>query len=291
MALKSMQGIRDLFKVSAQTVELGAKLHYTGRSSKYVDHFMQRVRIGTTRPGSYIFDARVPIMAAGEPTLDPSLNGELNGRTVMTRLYEATRAAHSAAGEAVERRMFDRFVEAVPIGVSSDLCAALGTLGGGARNCCPFDVEFTWAHADADDLRPLTVSFDSPRIGAVISAAKVLVEVFRSGRATVTGLVDMLSSSGDELRVRIRGDLEMGSGSNGIDAVVADGSEDADRDSGGHNAPATPVGTVWVALSPEQYQAAIDAHRDKRQLEVHGRLIPDSPRLQIAPDRSGFRVL
>ncbi|MGK8489365.1 hypothetical protein [Nocardia asiatica] len=49
LALKSMQGIRDLFKVSAQTVELGAKLHYTGRSSKYVDQFLQRVRIGATR--------------------------------------------------------------------------------------------------------------------------------------------------------------------------------------------------------------------------------------------------
>ncbi|MGK8489367.1 hypothetical protein [Nocardia asiatica] len=244
-----------------------------------------------TRPGSYIFDARVPIMAAGDPTLDPSLNRQLDGRTVMTRLYEAIRAAHSAAGEAVERRVFDQFVEAVPIGVSSDLCAALGTLGGGARNCCPFDVEFTWAHADADNLRPLTVSFDSPRIAAVISAAKVLIEVFRSGRATVTGLVDMLSSSGDELRARIRGDLEMGSGFNELAAGVANRSKDADWDSGDHNAPATPVGTVWVALSLEQYQAAIDAHRDKRLLEVHGRLIPDSSRLQIAPDRSGFRVL
>ncbi|WP_280265623.1 hypothetical protein [Nocardia wallacei] len=287
LALKAIQGIHDLLKVSAQTLELGSRLHYMGRPSKYVDHFLQQVRIGTTRPGSYVFDARVPMSAAGEPTLDPSMSAELRGRAVVSVLYQAAGAIHSAAEQAVQHDTYDQFIESVPVGVSANLCTALVLLGGGVRNCTPFDVDFTGVRDIEADLTPGSLRFDSTMIRTVRTAATVLEQVSKSGRAVVTGLVDWLTTSGEEPRVRIRGELETAAGTAEPENAAAQEVSTQTGESG----RSVTVGTVWVALSSGQYQQALDAHRDNRRLEVRGNLIPGSPRLQIAPDRDGFRVL
>ncbi|MTL12686.1 hypothetical protein GL307_14110 [Nocardia seriolae] len=269
-ALKAIQGIHDALKVSAQTVEAGPKLLYTGHRSKYVDQFLHDVRVGTTRPGSYIFDVRVPVAPAGQLTLDWPMTSELSGRAVIIQLYQASKAVHSAATYSVQQLSgLGSFVEVTGEGVSANLCRAMAALGGGAEQCRPFDIGFTWARVEATDLPTATLSFTQPMVRVVARAAALLEKVARSGGAAITGTVETLKRPDS---VQIKGLL-----------VTESPSAEA--------GPDTAEGAAWVSLTPNKFQQAIEALRDNRSLRVRGSFAPDSRRLEILPAPGGFEVL
>ncbi|MFE9579950.1 hypothetical protein ACFYO1_26435 [Nocardia sp. NPDC006044] len=265
-AMKAIQGIHDALKVSAQTVELGPRLLYTGQRSRYIDHFLRRVRIGTTRAGSYVFDARVPIGAPPRLTLDELWNNELPGRHVMTTFYQAIVAVHTAAANvAGDQAGFGLLDDGTEQGVSANLCSALGNLGGVDKNR-PFDVGITWARAEVPELPSTTLSFSPGMVRTLVAASSELEKLAKSGRATVTGIVETLTwPDGEGPRVRIKGAL--------------------------HASNETFQRSIWVVLTPDDYRRAFDAHDAKRQLRVTGQLVPDRKRLEMRPDPGGFDVL
>ncbi|WP_306359207.1 hypothetical protein [Nocardia sp. CC227C] len=271
LALKAMQGIHDLLKTSALSVERGPHLHFTGRSPQ-VEQSLERVRIGTTRPGSYIFDARVPIEPPARLTID-ALPSPLSGRAVMTRLYTSTAAVHAAADHTAQGQIdYGPFVEASGVGVSSNLCAAIGRLAGGITKCRPFDISFAWARTRQIDFPTEAMVFTEAMVRTVIKAGTVLERVSKSGQAAVTGTIDTLTTTGElDKRARVRG------------MVVMERIGTADD-------PATSHGIVWVTLTSQQYDQAIDAHRRGRPIEARGTLDPDSRRLEIRPFPDGFRI-
>ncbi|WP_283134649.1 hypothetical protein [Rhizohabitans arisaemae] len=262
-ALKAVQGIHDLLKVAAQTVEIGPRLLFTGQRSRYVDSFLQRVRLGTTRPGSYIFDARVPTTQPPSTSRAFSWNNELVGREVMVALHRALRAVHTAAAtSATQHNRLDVFDDHVEDGVSANLCTVLSELSGDH----PFAVSFTWARVEPVDLDPDSITFTTHMVRALAAAGKELARHAKSGRATVVGEVDTLQHAvGEPLRVKIRGELQS--------------SSNVFRRS------------IWVVLDPADYQRAFHAQVQGRRLRVTGQLDPDRRRLEMRPDPGGFEVL
>ncbi|GAB4587630.1 hypothetical protein [Nocardia sp. IFM 10818] len=265
-ALKAMQGIHDLLKVSAQTVELGTRLLYVGPRSKQVDNFLQRVRIGTTRPGSYIFDARVPVSTPAQLTLDAEWSNELAGRVVTTGLFKAVNAAHAAAASVTRGDAgFGCFDDAVEEGVSANLCAALGNLGGAEKNR-PFEIGIAWARSETAELPSRTLSFSHHMVRALVSASSELEKLAKSGHATITGMVETLDwHANEEPRVRVKGELQ----------TRAD----------------TFQRSIWIVLSQEDYRRAFAAQETQRPLRVRGELTPARKRLEMRPDPDGFEVL
>ncbi|MCG5216109.1 hypothetical protein [Streptosporangium sp. KLBMP 9127] len=265
-ALKAVQGIHDVLKVAAQTVESGPRLLFVGKRSRYVDSFLSRVRLGTTRPGSYVFDARVPVHPPPSESKAVSWNDELAGREVLGTLHKALTAAHTASRNVIENQgnfgVFDDYVEE---GVSANLCTALGNLGGVDRNR-PFDVSFAWARAEPTTLGTASLAFTGPMVSALATASSDLEKLAKSGRATIVGEVDLLRpGQGEEPRVKIKGELQTGS--------------NIFRRS------------VWVVLSLADYQRAFHAETQKRRLRITGQLIPHQKRLEMRPDPTGFEVL
>ncbi|WP_182877905.1 hypothetical protein [Microbispora sp. H10670] len=262
-AVKAVQGIHDLLKIAAQTVESGPRLLFTGQRSRYVDNFLHGVRLGTTRPGSYIFDARVPITQPPSRSRAISWNDELAGRDVMIGLYKALHAAADAATAGAERHdPTDAFDDHLQDGVSANLCTALSELSGNR----PFTVSFTWARAEPVDVTSHSVGFSAPMLRILGAAGKDLERLAKSGHATVIGEVETLQHApGEQPRVKIRGEFR--SRSNVFRR------------------------SIWVVLDPADYQRAFHAQIQKRRLRASGELDPNQGRLELRPDPGGFEVL
>ncbi|MGP3920441.1 hypothetical protein [Nonomuraea sp. 10N515B] len=262
-ALRAVQGIHDLLRIAAQTTESGPRLLYTGQRSREVDTFLQRVRLGTSRPGSYIFDARVPVSQPPQRSMAISWNDGLAGRDVMTTLHKALHAAHSAAALAAEdSEHVAAFGDHVEDGVSANLCTTLSDIGGNR----PFTISFAWAWADPINLSPVPLAFTSLMTRVLAAAGKELERLARTGQVTVTGEVETLHDAPGEVpRVKIRGDFQGGS-----DVVRR---------------------SIWVALNAHDYQRAFHAQVQGRLIRVIGHLDPNERRLTLRPDPGGFEII
>ncbi|WP_214412925.1 hypothetical protein [Sphaerisporangium fuscum] len=262
-AVKAVQGIHDLLKIAALTREIGPRPLFTGARSRYVDNFLQRVRLGTSRPGSYIFDARVPISQPPSTSRAISWNDELAGREVIATLHKALHAAHKAAMEAAgNHERLDAFDDHVGDGVSANLCSTLSDLSGNH----PVSISFAWARAEPTDLPTEPLTFTTSLVRTLSAAGRELERLAKTGRVIVTGEVETLQQPiGESPRVKIRGEL--------------------------NSHAATSRRAIWVVLDPADYQRAFHAQISKRRLRVTGQLDPDQRRLEMRPDPGGFEVL
>ncbi|MEV5410029.1 hypothetical protein AB0K60_14485 [Thermopolyspora sp. NPDC052614] len=262
-AVKAVQGIHDLLKIAAHTVETGPRPLLSRQRSRPVDNFLKRVRLGTTRPGSYIFDARIPITQPPSTFQSMSWNDELSGRDVTAALHRALRAAHAAATTAIARHdASDVFGDHVEDGLSANLCTAFSDLS----DSNPLTVRFTWARAEPVEVPAEPLDFSTPMIRALAAAGKEMEKIAKTGSATLIGEVETLQQpQGDQHRVKIRGELHSGS--------------HVSRRS------------VWVVLSFADYQHAFHAQIQKRRLRITGQLDPHQRRFELRPDEGGFEVL
>jgi hypothetical protein len=274
--VRAIQGIQELMKNAARTVEDGPQLLFEGRRSGLVDRFLHQVALGTARPGSYVLTARVPVAAPAPPQL--SLWGEeqpqaerheLPGRAVLDQLSQAVAAARSAADQVLERRpdggpeRLDAFDDCVGQGVSANLCKALADLGGYDRDR-PFEIGFRWARGlpGAEPRQPSV--FTGRMTGILFRAGEELERLAKSGHTRITGDVETLDMRGEQRRIKLVGEL---------------------RSRGGepfHRA-------LWVIVSPGQYDRAIEAQRAGWRIDAEGRLVTVHRRREMRPDR--FDVL
>ncbi|HEY2577733.1 MAG TPA: hypothetical protein VGI74_15615, partial [Streptosporangiaceae bacterium] len=138
-------------------------------------------------------------------------------------------------------------------------------LGGQHRNRA-FDVGFSWARGlpGPRQAGPVTFTADMPTV--LWRAAEELEALAKSGRAHITGRVeDLRHRPGDTPRAKIVGRLEIMRGT------------------------ILQRRTLWVVLSQEQNEQAIQAYRENLILDIEGRLTTSQRRLELLVDH--FRVL
>ncbi|MFG1956935.1 hypothetical protein [Nonomuraea sp. NPDC049028] len=262
---KAVDGICELLDTSARTVEEGSHLIFSGRRSAAVQEFLGGVRLGASRPGSYVFTARVPLVLPPQLSLFEEEAPVPFGRQVLKTMDTALRAAHTACTRVISgTAAFDVFDEYVDQGVSADLCEAVSALAGYGIDR-PFEVSLSWARGltapPSDPLR-----FTATMATVLSQAGKQLQELSRIGQATINGVIEDLHDDGVEPpRIKVRGELQTST-----DVVAR---------------------AIWVVLSRADYQRAGDAHYRRLRLRVAGRLSTAGKRLEMRPDSSGLEIL
>jgi hypothetical protein len=269
--LKAVQGIHDLMATAARTFEEGPQMLFERRRSRRVDRFLHTITLGSARPGSYVLTARVPVRVPQQESPQselwltsgtPQRRGALPGRDVVSEFHQATLTAYAAAARvAGGNDRLDVFDEGVERGISANLCRALADLGGHAKDR-PFEIGFSWARGLPGQEPSEPIAFTGSMASVLSRAAEDLERMAKSGRAQITGHVETLNiSPGEEPKIKIVGEFHSESG------------EPVQR-------------SLWVIVSRDDYDRAIEAQRAGYSLEVEGRLVTVSRRRrELRPSR------
>jgi hypothetical protein len=268
VGIRALQGVQSMIAIAARTVVEGPLPEFAGGTPPTAAELLRRVRLGPSRPGSYVFTVRVPVDAPPRPldTAPRAQPEEPLGRQVARQFHEAVTAASAASAQATLKDL-TAFDDTVTAGVSANLCLALSVLAGRQYEQA-FDVTFRWSPRLRDELPADTVHFTDGAGKIIRAAARRLRQVRISGAAEVTGFVESLHDqpeTADRWRVKVRGDM------------TTQGGTGSGR-------------TIWVRLDGQaSYDRAIAAHqarhvvRMRGELSAHGRveLITDSTRFEV----------
>jgi hypothetical protein len=277
--VKALNGVHILISTAARTVEEGPRLLFEGRRSGPVENFLHRIMLGAARPGSYVLTARVPVTAPDEPQLSLWENGKasgrrsgISGRAVLSQLRQAVEAARTAAGYVLDRQAadgqerLDVFDDSVEQGLSANLCKALGDLGGYSKDR-PFEIGFTWARGLPSRQSREPIAFTGSMASVLSRAGDELERIAKSGHAQIIGQVETLNMRvGEEPRIKVVGEFR------------SDGREPYQR-------------ALWVIVSRNQYDQAIEAQRAGWSVDAEGRMVTVHRRREMLPDRFDIRRL
>ena len=254
-----VQHARDLVLAAACTT-VAPRAWYRSRKPAKAEAYLRQVRLGQTEPGSYVLAVQSKVPPAFTPQ-----NGMLFEieepfeRQVMVTLARALTTCSHAAERAASTGNLQLFAEAIPKGISVNLCDAIAGLRSYSESLTGIRFEFTWSR-----LRPLAQEAFGPIVIAP-DAISVIEEAGRLLRATSPLLED----------VEIRGIV-----------VRLDRTEQATE------GVAMIVGTVegqsrkvQIRLEGQAYDRAIRAHQERAtvfcvgDVEKHGNtLVMDRPR-------------
>lgn len=271
----ALEGIRGAFTLAAQTVLDRLRLGRE-RSAKEMDEFLQRVRLGPSTSGSYIFSAEVPLTPPRTDQLFPEPPRERRivqtmHRAIATAAY-ATRAAEENDGQV------DTFEEAMHAGVSAQLCDSLAQFGGQDYGR-EFSIRFSWSPVlPKDTHEPSDQLYFGPRAVDILQSAGEHLRTLEPPRnpRKAEGIRDILQYTG---QARIAGKIigtERHSPPEGgfvkIRGTLTTGQRSRNS-------------TLLVRLPAQDYNAALAAHSRDDTLEAEGQLDSTGNRREIIPDR------
>jgi hypothetical protein len=221
--------------------------HFGHKGAGLAQRYIDGIRMGQTEHGSYIITALVPVGQQTDPTMQtlPGFEnvpefGDFFYRNVTANLMQASEAAVEAAGAFNETESFETFVEAVDYGVSSELVQALAKLAKGGEAA---EISAQWSPWTPEpEGTPRRVEIRPDHVAAFNIAAIRFKEQTSVTTVTVRGIVTGLD------RPRF--------GQDGISALDVLSGTQARR--------------LRVRLSRDQYDEAIEAHREGSVLQVTG---------------------
>ncbi len=227
--------------------------YYLGKVQQAND-YMKRVKLGQTETGSFVVTLLAPVpptLGLGEqPDLWPELISEPYDRRVTRVLTRALDAARIALFETNRGRGQSAFDAAIKDGVSANLCeavAAITELGSGS------DISVMWARTRPTPEPSTRVSF-SRDDGAIL---KEVARQFRllepRNEFTVFGIIERCTRQKFETW-----------GSVSIAAIID-----------GH------VQMVRVDLAADDYERAVEAHKNKNAIYLTGELRRDGQRWRL----------
>lgn len=170
-----VESTRELFLAAGLAVNSKRAYFATNRPDE-VRQFVQNLRLGQSERGSYV----ITVLSRVAPELkSDNLFGELEPpfeRKALVGLNHALLALHNAVDQATTNFTAKVFQDAIPQGVSANLCSAL--VGMGTENPQPTDqlrFGFTWARTrPIDSQAPQEVIFRAETIPIIQEAARVL---------------------------------------------------------------------------------------------------------------------
>ncbi|WP_436523766.1 hypothetical protein [Actinoplanes sp. HUAS TT8] len=195
--VQAYESLRNLVLAAACAVATDQpRAVHPARKPADVLSFLREVRIGAPAEGSFVLSVHTPVPPRLSVPQASFFDGDVADalepaepfeRRVSLKLFDAVRAAYSAANDAlVSAEGLDAFTEAVPSGVSANLCEALVGLGGEAGH--PFD--FTLRLAPSRPLRARSfapIRFRRDHLPVLASAAQELRERVADEGVSVRG--------------------------------------------------------------------------------------------------------
>jgi hypothetical protein len=240
-------GARELMLASA-CAAIQIRPNFAGRLPQRALDYIDEVRLGQTEPGSYVVTVISDVAAPAQHALLPDDAAHLDipfERQVTTQLVAALGAARDAAHSVLhESRGYGVFDDAVEAGVSANLCDAIATMG--TRNAAAdLLVKVSWASSRPPTTHAApTVAFGAAAIPVMQDAVTHLRQLGPFENELVEGFVSRL----------IRGTEDE------IGTIVIEGeARSAKRN-------------VHVELPDDQYDMAVEAHRNRKPVRIRGTL-------------------
>jgi hypothetical protein len=271
--VQAFESLRNLVVAAAYSVSADQpRAVQPTRKPAEVLKFVRDVRIGPSKEGSFVLSVHTPIrprLTSGQASLfdvenagDPE-PAEPFERQVSLRIYDAVRAAHDAANDAlVNTNGLDAFTSSIRRGISANLCEALVGLGGEAGH--PFELSLTLAAARPLAARTIPpIRFRHDHLPVLTAAAQELRERIAEEGVLAVGNVVRLHREG------------LGFGEISIAGTV----EGEDR-----------LRRIWMDLDGPDYDEAVRAHREMLSASVRGDLVRRGTRLYMK-NPTAFQVL
>ncbi|MEI6387363.1 MAG: hypothetical protein WCQ50_12050 [Spirochaetota bacterium] len=237
------QKTRDLVMAAACAATECRPVWPTRKPTQAVDH-VRRVRIGQSEQGSFV----VTVISKITPLLQTSeylFEEEPYERKVTHTLASSLQALGSAAETAALTQGMQAFDEAVPRGVSANLCDAVVGLWGGDETERSLEFSFTWSPARPIDVSaPRRLAFSSDRIPVIREVGRVMRD-----RAPMPDF---------ELRGAVV-KLERGEGAPTGKVTVAQYGDEGPR-------------RVMLELGDSEYHKAVQAHDQGKTFRAFGTL-------------------
>jgi hypothetical protein len=274
----AFESLRNLVVAAAYSViATQPRAVQPARKPAEVLKFIRDVRIGPTAEGSFVLTVHTPIPPRLTTGQLPLLDGENASflepaepyeRRVSLRIYDAARAAHDAANDALGKPDgLEAFTEAVDRGLSANVCEALVGLGGEAGH--PFELSLSLAPS-----RPLArqttapIRFRRDHLYVLAAAARELRERVAEEGVHVVGNVVRLHREGT-----------------GVGEISIAGTVEGDD----------RLRRIWTDLPDADYRQATRAHEEMLSVSVRGDLVRRGTRLylvhpttfQVLPDSDG----
>ncbi|MGF1472419.1 MAG: hypothetical protein ACFB50_11870 [Rubrobacteraceae bacterium] len=239
--------VRKLLTSAARSAYDPRPQFVAGMPSEVAD-YLSRVRLGQTEPGSYIVNVLSPTTSGLEPgqlfSTEPYEHGGPFEDQVVYTLSRALDAVDNATAQAVRDPQLTSFQEAVPIGVSANLCEALSQIGKTGENT-DVEVDMRWALSRGTEVEPVQTFRFSAAVIPVIEEAGRLLRSTPSRGQLIEGYVTRLAR---EKRLGDEGTIT-------ITALIDD-----------------KLRRITVDLDPASYQVAVRAHEEDRRVVCYGRL-------------------
>lgn len=229
---------------------------YHGNSSGHVARrFLENTFMRQTAVGSYVITAYTPASqrfyltrsderrwrTTGQEVLDTAT---LTGREILNTFESALRALRTGLDDYKARPQVELFLETVQEGVSYEFAKSLSEIVAGGDSA----IEITHQKLRQDDKpRRVEVAFDAVESSILNSVATMFAEDPEPQNVTLIGEVTLLSRSSDEPDRLIRLNVEEGA----------------------------DIRKARVRLTAEQYELAMQAHRQESGFKVSGRLERD----------------
>lgn len=228
--------------------------------------WVEGVKMGLTRPGSYVFvfmvDVPDPGLQSREALETIALNDAPFTRKVLGKAAQGLDAVRMAIGEESETHSFDGFLRGVDLGVSANLCDALESILQ-PEDLRLVDFTFSWSlRASALEV-PSRVELSTSVVDTIIKASELLKAESPPEDMQVEGYVTKL--------VRPQAVHEKGEVT--VDVLLDEGPR-----------------KVVIQLPKPQYEAAVDAHKRKRKVVCSGRLAKSGPRYTLEEPREFHEV-
>ncbi|GAA2528190.1 hypothetical protein [Winogradskya humida] len=222
---------------------------YHGNASAYVaKRFLEKSFMGQTEVGSFVITALTParqIFPASryfeESLLSEDYGGEsYSGRQILDTFERALSVTRECLDEFRRSSRMEVFLEAVPQGVSYEFTKALRDLAQGSEAA----VEIARLSSEEGRITPREFAFTPADVPVLDRASHELARNPEPLRVSLIGEVTLLSRSTD-------------SGDRVIRLNVEDGAD---------------IRKARIRLSAEQYEIAMDAHRQEASLKLDGTL-------------------
>lgn len=252
-----IRGAQRQLLLSAAHSVLEPLAHHPRLSKTEAVEFLASCRAAPPRAGSYVAPVLVPVAPAmGQTGLDDPFP-----RRVTKLLATALRAT----SDALDSGQDELLLTGARSGLSSNLLGAFSELRPPGQGY--LEVSFTWAPGRKAPDTPRVVRFEHTLFDAMAEAARVLRETTPSPGTTLEGYFTKLERSPRDTTAP------------GEVALVAQVEE-------------RPNSTqVYMTLSAQAYQAALDAHGDAARVRVTGTLARNGRRFVLRNPGDVVRVL
>ncbi|GAA2170580.1 MULTISPECIES: hypothetical protein [Glycomyces] len=249
---KAISAIYEVLRDAGRNAFEGPRMYHRDKAAEPVNAFLNRVELGLTEPGSYIFTTR---FSGADPARQESLFESMepssrlpSDHEVAIGLQSAVFRAHEVAKTLAENGSINNPSEQ---GISSNLCKALSDLSGDERRHA-FEISFNSGFGDADLMASPALHFSSLMARKLHGFGNRLERLARTGKAVVKGKVIglHLEDGTRRRRIQIKGT-----------AYREEGPEEM---------------SLWAFVSEDDYSRAIDAHRHAKGVSIEGDIVAEN---------------